>query len=488
MVAGLSQLALSSNRDVYLFGNPQINFYTYAYKTHVNFAIVNLKHEPQTSSALNVSTTSEKEYEFIITQDSQIDFLSNLYLNFTFPDIYSNSKYRFKWVEHAGTLLIKKAALYYNGNNEIDSITGEWLIIWLELTTSVKDGYNNMTGNIPEMTNPRTIESVYRIKNNIISESDYPDSDKNNTPSIKKRKVSIPLAFFFTRSTSVAFPLLHTIRSVQPITLKITIRPIEELYTIYSDIFNMNISSKYYKTLYKDAISINTFLKSSFSPNIYIEATYISLDSSIRSSILNENNSYTYIYQKINYIDDYKQIGSDSIDGTARNIDIIHNELPIKEYIWILRRTDSIDNFNDYCNFTNSIPKNNEDSIMKSASIRWKEANIDRIEERDAYFYNNIQPYQFHTCIPRQGIYCYSFDILPEKYIPSGSANTNNVKQQIYIKLGKYNDNLLNTLYKKKFPNLSYELPESYRINLYIIQHNIMKIVNRSISFVGFAQ
>ena len=43
MVAGLSQLALSSNRDVYLFGNPQINFYTYAYKTHVNFAIVNLK-------------------------------------------------------------------------------------------------------------------------------------------------------------------------------------------------------------------------------------------------------------------------------------------------------------------------------------------------------------------------------------------------------------------------------------------------------------
>jgi hypothetical protein len=487
MVAGLIQLALSSNRDAYLFGNPQINFYTYAYKAHVNFAIVNIKHEPQTSSTLNISTEIEKEYEFIITQDTQIDFLSNLYLNYTFPDIYSNNKYRFKWVEHAGTLLIKKAALYYNGNNEIDSITGEWLIIWLELTTPVKDGYNSMTGNIPEMTNPRTNENIYRIRNNIISESDYPDSDKNNLPSIKKRQVSIPLAFFFTRSTNVAFPLLY-ITKLQPITLKITIRPIEELYTIYSDIFNMNISSKYYNTLYKDKISINKFLKSNFAPNIYIEGTYISIDNSIRDDILNRNNTYTYIYQKINYIEDYKEAGTDSIAGTTRNIEIIHNELPIKEYIWILRREDSILKFNDYCNFTNSIPKNNEDSIMKSASIKWKEANYDRIEERDAYFFNNIQPYQFHSCIPCQGIYCYSFDVLPEKYIPSGSANTNNLKQHIYIKIGKYNDNLLNTLYKKKYPNLSYETPTSYKLDLYIIQHNIMKIANRTLSFVGFTQ
>lgn len=485
MVAGLCQLALKSNRDVYLFDNPNINFYKYAYKTHVNFAIVNIKHEPQTSSTVITSTDIEKDYEFIINNDTTIDFLSNLYFNFTFPDIYSNDIYKFKWVEHAGTLLIKKAGIYYNRDNEIDSITGEWLVIWLELTTPVKDGYNAMTGNIPEMTNPRTKENVYRIRNNIISESDYPIGDKNNNiPSIKKRNVSIPLSFFFTRNSSVALPLLNIYKNINDnISVKITIRPIEELYTIYSDIFNMNISSKYYNTLYKDKISIFTFLKSEFAPNIYIEGTYITIDNNMRNIMQKEINN-DYIYQKIHYMDTV-YLPTGSIEGTTQVIEIKNNDLPIKEYIWILRREDSILNFNDYCNFTNSIPKNNEDCIMKSASIKWTTINCDRIEERDAFFFNNIQPYQHHSCIPCQGIYCYSFDILPEKWFPSGSANTNDITQKIYIKIGKYNDNLLNTLYKKKFPNSSYEIPKSYKLDLYIIQHNIMKIVNGKIGFIG---
>lgn len=483
MGGGLMQLALKSGMDTYLFNNPDINFYSYAYKKHANFAFINKKHDPQSSSTMRVATDIEKEYEFYIRNtDTSLDFLNKLYLTFTFPDIYSDDTYKFKWVEHAGTLLIKKAGLYYD-NNEIETITGEWLIIWLELTTPVKDSYNVMTGNVPEMTNPRTNENIYRIRNNIISESDYPISN-TNTPSIKKRKVTIPLAFYFTRCTSLAFPLLY-ITSSQLITLKITIRPIEELYTIYSDIFNMNISSKYYNTLYKKKLSINNFLKEDFAPNIYVEGTYISLDNDIRKDIINSNNSYTYIYQKISYIDDHLATGSDSIEGSTRSVEIRPNKYPVKEYIWTLRREDSILKFNDYFNYTNSVPKNNEDGIMKSASIRWNRANEDRMEERDAFFYNNIQPYQFHSSIPRQGIYCYSFDVFPEKCFPSGSANVNDTNQTIYMKLGKYNDNLLNTLYMKKYPNSSYEIPSSYKLDLYIVQHNIMLIVSNTMGFVS---
>lgn len=484
MGGGIMQLALKSGMDPYLFDNPDINFYAYAYRKHANFAFINIKLDPQTSSTVKVVTDIEKEYEFVIIHDTTTDFLNNLYLTFTFPDIYSNDTYRFKWVEHAGTLLIKKATIYYN-NNEIETITGEWLIIWLELTTPVKDSYNVMTGNIPEMTNPRTNENIYRIKNNIITESDYPNSNKTNTPSINKRKVSIPLAFYFTRCTRVAFPLLY-INNSQIITLKITIRPIEELYTIYSDIFNMNISSKYYNTLYKNKISINNFLKEDFAPNIYVEATYISIDNVIRDTIINTTNAtYTYIYQKISYIDEYLPTGADSIEGSTRSYEIRPNKLPVKEYIWTLRREDSILKFNDYFNYTNSIPRNNNDGIMKSASIRWNKANEDRIEERDAFFYNNIQPYQFHTCIPPQGIYCYSHSVFPEKCFPSGSANVNDTNQTIYMKLGKYNDNLLNILYKKKYPNLSYETPTAYKLDIYIVQHNIMLIVSNTMGFIN---
>jgi len=74
----------------------------------------------------------------------------------------------------------------------------------------VKDSYNQITGNIKELTNPSSGNNILRINNNIFTTSDYPTSDINNyKPSIKSRLISVPLPFWFSKNPSLAIPILN---------------------------------------------------------------------------------------------------------------------------------------------------------------------------------------------------------------------------------------------------------------------------------------
>ena len=90
-----------------------------------------------------------------------------------------------------------------------------------------------------------------------------------------------------------------------------------------------------------------------------------------------------------------------------------------KEIIWISRRSDSIRNFNNYTNYTASHEYNEGLGILERAAILWNRE-ISRADY-EANYYNQIQPYKYHTNIPRTGLYCYSFALFPEKQINSGS-------------------------------------------------------------------
>jgi hypothetical protein len=47
----------------------------------------------------------------------------------------------------------------------------------------------------------------------------------------------------------------------------------------------------------------------------------------------------------------------------------------------------------------------------------------DRISDRDGFYFNVQQPYDYHTTCPAPGINCYSFAFEPEEHQPSGSCN-----------------------------------------------------------------
>ena len=180
MGAGLLQLLLSGQFNNILFNNPKISFFNYAYKKHTNFAMENIKHYFINSPSLLNDMHNGGDYTVKLDGNkSDIDLLSNTYLVFELPNIYSSSKYKFKWIDNIGCMIIKNASIRID-NSLIENINGEWLYVWNELTSPNKESFNNMTGKTEALNNPRKPETTIRIENNIISDYDYLSSSKDD--------------------------------------------------------------------------------------------------------------------------------------------------------------------------------------------------------------------------------------------------------------------------------------------------------------------
>jgi hypothetical protein len=77
--------------------------------------------------------------------------------------------------------------------------------------------------------------------------------------------------------------------------------------------------------------------------------------------------------------------------------------------------------------------------ILKTAKILWN--GLDRFEEKPYEYFNQVQPYQYHTNSPRDGIQVYSFSIFPEKNQPSGAFNATMIsKIQLYLTMNAPTD------------------------------------------------
>lgn len=477
MGIGLFQLISKGNLINDVFNNPSISFYNYVYRRHTNFAIENIMLTFETIPSLLSNMHISNDFSVNLASIPDVNLLSNLHLIFKLPAVYSTNKYKFKWIENIGALLIKKANIIIN-NTIIDTITGEWLVIWNELSMPVKDNFNNMTGNIEALNNPRKPETTIRIRNNVINSYDYLSSDRNSPnaiPSINSRDVIIPLPFWFSKNPSLALPIFKLSASNR-IILKIEFENIENLYTVYSPIYNMNVSPTFYNIVHNEKININTFIKQDVFRS-HVEAFYVILDQAEYNEI--SNTAFKdYLIESISVISNNFNA---SIAETVNNI-TINSKLGVKEIIWTLKRADSVDNFNDILNYTYSIPRNNEKSIMKTARLNWDINSgsyiYSRVEEKESHFYNAIQPYQYHSAIPRQGIYLYSFSLYPEKWFPSGFYDGSYSKMILSMTFNKYENNFIDTIYdKQSFVNNKDKIYST----VYVVEYNILTMINNNI-------
>jgi hypothetical protein len=476
MGAGLLQLVAKGGMNDFIVTNPSISFFNYVYRKHTNFAIENLTLTFDTIPSLltNMHLGGNDGYTVNLTSRADIDLLSNLYLIFTLPDVYSSDVYRFKWVEHIGSLIIKKAT-FEIGKTIIDTITGEWLVVWNELTLPVKDSFNDMTGNVPALNNPRKPETTLRIRNNVISDYDYLSSD-GNKPSINSRDLCIPLNFWFSKNPSLALPIIKLVgKYTKEINVHIEFEDIENLYSVYSDIYNMHVNPRFYNYMHNKSININNFIKQN-TVKAHVEATFIVLDTDERAVLLKQC-TQQFLIEKLSIITtDFPA----SVANTVKTI-TIQSQLGIKEIIWTLKRADTKDNFNDNFNYTYSIPKNNEKSIMKNAKLIWDGGSGNpffRVEEKDAYFYNKLQPYQYHSTIPMQGIYLYSFSLYPEKWFPSGFYNGSYVKTTLSMTFNSYENDYIDTIYNKKSYSGS---NKNIYCTVYVVEYNVLEIQSGNI-------
>jgi hypothetical protein len=458
-----------SQLDTYINCNPEISYFKYAYRRHTNFGLDNV-----TLSFDNSPYLTNRDINFICyIIKNDYNFLLDLYLKYTIPDIYSSDKYKFRWVSNFGTLFIKELVLKVNGNI-IDTTTGEWITISNELTQLVKDNFNKMTGNISSFFDPKMDIPVITINNNRYKNA-YPIGDKNaNKPSIKGKEIVVPLNLNISKNPSLGLILTRITGGGNNIWIELILENIENLYQVYSSDLDLYISPAYYNELFpNDKISIDTFVKSK-ELNASIEATYAIVGNEDLTWIGN-NANLDILTEKIIKSTDYSITpGTDLVNITTLTRTGTH----IKELIWTLKRDDYY-KFNTTTNYTNSIPENQEKSIMSKAKITLN--NFNRIEEKNANFFNVIQPYKHHSAVPKQGIYSYSFALFPELHKPSGSLNGSSFEISLYTYTNEQDNSVINEKLKKlNIAPYNYK----YKMNYYIRSMNVLRYLNGTLSYV----
>jgi len=466
------QLVITGHEmDEFILTNASINYYKYVYKKHTNFSMENHEITPVNNGNIGLLRNASMTYEI----KRHGDLLSNMCLSFKIPAIYSSNELKFRWVNNLGFNYIHRAYIVIAGQT-IETIYGEWMNIWNELTNKDGISYNKLIGNIDEYTKPSTTNPKITIISNKIITLNYPSKNvlTDTIPSIKEREIQVPLHFWFTRNPSLALPLLKLANNEIKLVVETNLNAIESLYTVWSDKLNTYVSSKLYNRMNtSNKISIYNFIKndpvsSPFDVNNKLHLTYVFLDTIERSRILMNNNT-------INYVIDTVKLAMG--DGGYGKYNITNANNHVKEYIWTIRRSDIITNFNNYTNYTASHIYNESMGILKKAKIKWINQ-TDRVDY-DANYYNQIQPYYNHTNIPRTGIYCYSFALFPEKINTSGSYNNSKITTSLQLELNDYADdieytNMINNinLYTNNVENVTYD------VSIFIKEINILAVIN----------
>jgi len=120
MTGGLMQLVSYGSQDIYLTGNPQMTFFKFVYKRHTNYSLEQIEQSYIGDATLGRKITCN------IARDG--DLLYRLYL-----EILLNSNNID--VNYLGYQLIDYIELEI-GSQLIQKLTGEWMILWYDLTNT----------------------------------------------------------------------------------------------------------------------------------------------------------------------------------------------------------------------------------------------------------------------------------------------------------------------------------------------------------------
>lgn len=407
MGLGYLTLAIKSEQDKYLTGNPSFTFFKSVYKRHTNFAIdyqfVNLVGDSSRSLGKKLYVEIPKNG----------DLLHRMYLSLDIETTSDNLKkitpLAYNLVEHIDLFL---------GGQRVDRHYGSWLHIWHELneTSDKQTALGEMISNHP-------IES----------------SNKN--------RVYIPLRFWFNNNVGCALPLI----ALQ-----------------YSDVkFEIKLANK--DTVDRYAENASDPLEDTRDENVNISqiqllCEFIHLDSEERR--LFASNSHEYLITQLqtslhNPVKLFKNEKRDAYEKINHKTQLRFNH-PVTELVWtfqdsnaaIYKNNSTLLNYYNKgilsTNYWNSFKVGHEQMIGASLVLNGKEMT----EELPASFYRNIQHFQFYngcnlknlndnffnaglSTAPAKeyidyskgsGIYKYSLCLTPGNPQPSGSLNFSNLE------------------------------------------------------------
>ena len=451
MPVGELLLTFKGAQDLYLTDNPKISYFKSVYKKYTSFSMETIELDLNANSS-DVFTSgienTDKKINFRIPRNG--DLIHTIFLTVDIPDVFSTRDEQFQWIRRLGEYLIKSIIIKGGDSRVYSKITSEYLQFYAEnyISKDKIDAYNEMIGNVPDMYDPANAQN-----NNGI----YPINNAN-IPTIKGRKLMIPIPFWFCLSSGCALPLV----AIQKMEFEIIVelRNTIQLYTIINN--TVNSLSDATTTFRKRIRSPNT--NNFFSTNIKnvasplsVFGTYIFLDREERKKFaLSE---HEYLMTQYQYIENTGQTSSNI------SIDMLNINHPVRQLIVFTRFKYNEDanqwsNFTTWeygpsgklespcnMNFSSQFIKSHYPSLSSNPEY-YKHMDIvsDFVLELEGKefrngsnieFYKYAQPYIYNKSLDSQnGIYSYSFALDNTKYQPSGSTNFSRINSK-KIKLTK---------------------------------------------------
>ena len=454
MAGGLLNLVSQGQESVIIYGNPQKTYFRSTFKSITNFGMQKFRVDYKGSRMLRMDTETNMKFKM----PRYGDMLYDTYLVINLPDIWSplyydsDNKtwvgYEFKWIEELGTNLIKEIELEAGGN-VLSRYTGEYFanMVHRDRDEAKKELWNRMTGNISELNDPANAFSRVNMYPNT-----YYTTTSNIRPSIRGRKLYIPLDMWFGRTSKMAFPLIAL--QYQELTISVTLRSIRELFIIrdvtdasnnYPYVApNVNLSEHqmwHFLNPTIDASGNVAEQNTNWNTDIHLMSTYIFLDNVEREYFARK--SHEYLIKDVYTWDIPNVAGSNVVDIDSRGL--------ISSYMFRFRRSD-VDMRNMWTNYTNwpynappytitdtgspdplnhfitgnytpsTLLQNDKDILMNMAIMldgKYRE------NELDGGIYNYIEKYNNTPGGAKDGLYVYSFALNTSAWNdqPSGAMN-----------------------------------------------------------------
>jgi len=235
MPGGILNLVSYGNQNVMLNGNPSKTMFKCKYSKYTNFGLQKFRTDFDGLRTLRLNESSH--FKFKISRYAEL--LMDTYLVVSLPHIWSPilppngddrnqwRPYEFKWIKNLGSQMIKEVKFTIGGQT-IQKFSGNYLqnLVERDFNESKKQQYYNMTGNVSELNDPANSGT----RTNVYPNAYYESNDLGSEPSIRARKLYIPLNIWFTLAAKMAFPLVSL--QYNELNIEVEMRPINELYVV----------------------------------------------------------------------------------------------------------------------------------------------------------------------------------------------------------------------------------------------------------------
>jgi len=259
MPGGLLNLISEGTVNSILTGNPKKTFFSTTYSKYTNFGMQKIRLDYEGLRTLRM--TEDSVFTFNVPRHA--DLLMDTYFVVTLPNIWSPIReffpplqtdisdviadnkinpitrnfwpFEFKWIENIGCQMIRSVR-YSIGGTVIQEFTGQYLynMVQRDFPKAKRELFDEMTGNTKELNDPANYGGRTNNYPNAIFNREWLNSSETNglgpEPSIRGRKIYVPLNIWSTLNSKVAFPLVSL--QYEQLSIEITCRPIQELFVV----------------------------------------------------------------------------------------------------------------------------------------------------------------------------------------------------------------------------------------------------------------